>query len=145
MSGILLNLILTRGLLKKLIEIYDDTRPYLPSSPYYSEKAFESGFPLPEDHLWGPRDYFKGDYYKNAKNRFASETGYQGFPSPKSLEMFLAQPQKMFKDNGEPTDEYTVHAASPELGNTSWYIYRIGLTYKQILKLFGKAEENFND
>lgn len=137
--------ILTRGLLKKLIEIYDDTRPYLPSSPYYSEKAFESGFPLPEDHLWGPRDYFKGDFYKNAKNRFASETGYQGFPSPKSLEMFLAQPQKLFKDNGEPTDEYTVHAASPELGNTSQYIYRIGLTYKQILKLFGKAEENFND
>lgn len=137
--------VLTRGLLKKLTEIYDYTRPYLPSSPFISEKAHESNLPLPEDHLWGPRDYFKGDFYRNAKSRFASETGYQGFPSPKSLEKFLKEPERIFKDNGEPTDEYTVHAASPETGEESPYIYRIGLTYSQILKLFGSAENDFYD
>lgn len=135
----------TRSLLKKLTMMYDGSRPYLPSSPYISEGAYKTGFPLPEDHLWGPRDYFKGDFYNNAKSRFASETGYQGFPSPSSLEKFLKQPQKIFKENGEPTDEYTVHAASPEIGQKSPYVFRIGLTCSQILKLFGKAEDNFSD
>ncbi len=136
---------LTRSLLKKLTTMYDGSRPYLPSSPYISESAYKANFPLPEDHLWGPRDYFKGDFYTKAKSRFASETGYQGFPSPSSLEKFLEQPQRIFKDNGEPTDEYTVHAASPEIGQGSPYAFRIGLTYSQILKLFGKAEEGFDD
>ena len=136
---------LTRKLLKKLVEIYDYSRPYLASSPFISRKAYESGLPLPEDHLWGPRDYFKGEFYKNAKSRFASETGYQGMPSPKSLNRFLSRPEVIFKDNGEPTDEYTVHAASPEVDKKSPYIYRIGLTYSQIITLFGKAEPEFDD
>lgn len=35
---------------------------------------------LPENHLWGPRDYFKSDYYREAPALFASEMGYHGCP-----------------------------------------------------------------
>lgn len=137
--------VLTRRLLGELVELYDYSRPYLPSSPFVSERAFESGLPLPEDHLWGPRDYFKGEFYTGAKSRFASETGYQGMPSPESLSRFLENPERIFDENGEPTAEYKVHAASPELDMNAPYVYRIGLTYSQIVTMFGAAEDNFSD
>lgn len=137
--------IITRKVLKDLIRIYDYSRPYLPSSPYMSEMAYKTGYPLPEDHLWGPRDYFKGEYYKNAKSRFASETGYHGMTSPKSLEKFLKNPEIIFKENGEPTDEYLVHGATPELVTGTTYHYRIPLAYAQVVTLFGEAEKDFTD
>ncbi len=137
---------ITRELLKRLTAAHDFTRPYLPSSPYVDDTAYKNRFTLPEGHLWGPRDYFKGDFYKNAKSRFASEMGYQGFPSRNSLKKFLKNPEKIFKDGTNvPTEEYLVHSASPEASEKSPYAYRIGLTYSQILKLFDKAEENFDD
>ncbi len=137
---------ITRNLLKRLTAEHDYTRPYLPSSPFMDEASYKNGLTLPEDHLWGPRDYFKGDFYKNAECRFVSETGYQGFPSPNSMKRFLKNPEKIFKDDSDiPTDEYTVHAASPETAGQSPFIYRIGLTYSQILKLFKTAEAKFDD
>ena len=54
-----------------------------PSSPYIDEVAFKNhagDSRIPEQHLWGPRDYYKGDFYKNAIAHFASETGYHGCP-----------------------------------------------------------------
>ena len=67
----------------------DPTRPYLPSSPYYSPEVVTLGFDqhaLPEDHLWGPRGYYKDPFYKEATCLFASETGYHGMPCRESLE-----------------------------------------------------------
>ena len=52
---------LTREVLKRVTSAHDYTRPYLPSSPYIGESAYRTGLPTSEDHLWGPRDYFKGD------------------------------------------------------------------------------------
>ncbi len=137
--------IITRRVLKELTRTYDYSRPYLASSPFVSETAHKTDFPMPENHVWGPRDYFKSDFYKNAKCRFASETGYQGFPSPKSLAKFLKSPDVIFNPDGTPSEEYTVHAASPETAPDSPYAYRIGLTYRQIVNLFGSAENNFDD
>ena len=137
--------ILTRNVLQKCVELHDYARPYLPSSPYVSTAAFRGEGLMPEDHLWGPRDYFKGPYYKNTFCHFASETGYHGFPSSESLKRFLASPEKLFKDNCVPTDEYLVHAASPELDPDAPYAYRIKLAYDQVVTLFGNAEEDFSD
>ena len=137
--------VLTRDLLKGLTAAYDYARPYLASSPFISAGAYKTGGVLPEDHLWGPRDYFKGDFYKNTKIRFASETGYQGMPSPESLKRFLANPELLFDENGNPTNEYIIHAASAETDIRAPYAYRIRLTYNQILKLFGSAERKFDD
>ena len=136
---------LTREVLKKCVELHDYARPYLPSSPYISTEAFHGKGLMPEDHLWGPRDYFKGPYYKDTFCHFASETGYHGFPSVASLKKFLRNPEKIFKDDGIPTDEYLVHAAGMELDPDAPYAYRIRLAYNQVMTLFGKAEEKLED
>jgi len=136
---------LTRKVLARAVELHDYSRPYLPSSPFVSDRAFRGEGLKPEDHLWGPRDYFKGPYYKDTFTHFASETGYHGFPSPKSLERFLEQPEKLFVAEGVPTDEYMVHAASMETDPKAPYSYRIKLAYDQVVTLFGKPAEDFDD
>lgn len=136
---------LNRTLLRRVVEAHDYFRPYLPSSPFVSEKAYNKEGIMPEEHLWGPRDYFKGDFYKNTFCHFASETGYHAFNSPKSLKRFLKEPEKLFVADSVPTDEYVVHAAGMELDPKGPYAYRIKLAYDQVITLFGKAEENFDD
>jgi beta-mannosidase len=52
--------VLTRVVLPQVIQQEDPRRPFLPSSPYIDEVAFKAGEKfIPEQHLWGPRDYFK--------------------------------------------------------------------------------------
>ena len=71
----------------------DPTRPYLPSSPYYSPAVVAAGMDphsLPEDHLWGPRGYYKDPFYAEATCLFASETGYHGMPCRESLEQMFS-------------------------------------------------------
>ena len=134
--------LITREVLRRAVLEHDFNRDYLPSSPYFSPAAYESGLEtLPENHLWGPRDYFKGPYYKDTFCHFASETGYHGFNSPASLQRFLAEPERIFGEDGNPTAEYLVHASCmvPEMSDP--YAYRIGLAYRQVETLFGKAEK----
>lgn len=135
---------LTRKILKHAAELHDYSRPYLPSSPYISESVFTGAGIRPEEHLWGPRDYFKGAFYKNTFCHFASETGYHGFPSPASLRQFLKESEKIFREDGRATDEYLVHAASMETEDGP-YAYRIRLAYNQVVTLFGSAEADLDD
>lgn len=137
--------LLTRQVLKRAVMTWDYAGNYLPSSPYISDNACRNHLPLQEDHLWGPRDYFKGDYYRNAKCHFASETGYHGFPSVDSLRTFLKEPEKLFDENGNTTREYLVHAACMEPREGAPYAYRIKLAYKQVVTLFGSAEPGLED
>lgn len=137
--------VLTREVLPRAVEMHDYTRPYLPSSPYMSEAVFRGEGILPEEHLWGPRDYFKGNFYKNTFCHFASETGYHGFNSPESLKRFLKEPEIIFKEDGVATDEYLVHAAGMETLPDAPYAYRIRLAHNQVATLFGKAEESLDD
>ena len=136
---------LTRRVLKHAVELHDYSRNFLPSSPYISVAAHNGEGIIPENHLWGPRDYFKGDFYKNTFCHFASETGYHGFPSPESLKKFLNEPEKIFREDGRATDEYLVHAASMETEGDAPYAYRIQLAYDQVVTLFGSAEEDLGD
>ena len=136
---------LTRKVLRRCVELHDYARPYLPSSPFVSEAVYSGEGIMPEEHLWGPRDYFKGPYYRDTFCHFASETGYHGFPSPRSLHSFLQNPEKIFREDGVPTEEYLVHAASMELDPNAPYAYRIKLAYDQVVTLFGKAETDFAD
>ena len=136
---------LTRSVLKYAVNMHDFSRPYLPSSPYFSEAVFNKTAQAPERHLWGPRDYFKGNFYKDTFCHFASETGYHGFPSTKTLEKFLKNPQIIYREERVPTDEYLVHAASMETDISAPYAYRINLAYDQVVTLFGKAELKLDD
>lgn len=129
---------ITREIIPKILERIDPYREYLPSSPYVSKAAYENGDHdvLPEAHLWGPRDYFKGDYYTTASAHFASEIGYHGCPSPESLKKFIS-PEKLWpwQDN----DEWQIHSACMELGNDVPYEFRNALMANQIKVLFGEV------
>ncbi len=86
---------ITREVLPQVIDRLDPFRPYIASSPYISAKAFNAGDnqqgskAYPEDHLWGPRDYFKSEFYKGSKAYFVSEIGYHGCPCKESIEKFI--------------------------------------------------------
>lgn len=139
--------VITRKLIPDLLRIHDFARPYLPSSPYMDEYAFKTGAPISEDHLWGPRDYFKGSYYKNTVCHFASETGYHGCPSPKSLEKFMTKETlwPIFDENGVPGKEWLVHAACMRADMSDPYAYRIRLMADQVKTLFGEMPDNLDD
>lgn len=131
----------TRELLPNVLMQHDPLRDYLPSSPYISEKAYSQNCHrsarLPEDHLWGPRRYYKESFYTDANCRFASETGYHGCNSPKSIEKFIAPDSRWpWKDN----DSWLVHAASMELSKeNNVYGYRIPLMASHLDILFGDS------
>ncbi|HEY5585074.1 MAG TPA: sugar-binding domain-containing protein [Ruminiclostridium sp.] len=134
---------ITRQVIPDVLAFEDPTRPYLPSSPFVDEEA--TGLPmeyLTENHLWGPRDYFKSNYYKNSMCNFVSEIGYHGCPSIESMSKFLSE-DKMWpwKDN----DEWIIHSSSPETDKSGSYVYRIELMAKQIKELFGKVPDTLEN
>ena len=139
--------VITRKLIPDLLRIHDFTRPYLPSSPYWDEYAFKTWLPISEDHLWGPRDYFKGEYYKNTVCHFASETGYHGCPSPKSLEKFMTKESlwPIFEENGDVGKEWLVHAVCVRGDMTDPHAGRIPLMVRQVKTLFGDIPDNLDD
>ena len=136
---------ITREVIPNVITTLDQTRPYLPSSPYISEKVFEvmkksglsSGDVATEIHAWGPRDYYKASFYQNNTASFISETGYHGCPSPKSIKKFIT-PDKVFPyfDN----NEWNLHSTDKMYSD-----HRVMLMHNQVLQLFGKAPDNLED
>ena len=133
--------IITREVLPRAIKKHDMFREYLPSSPYISQKSYDTGhiMSLPEDHLWGPRQYYKQEFYRDAKCRFVSETGYHGCNSPESVKKFIA-PSKLWpwKDN----KSWLAHAVCMELESRRpdgflESAYRIALMASHLDVLFG--------
>lgn len=127
---------ITREIIPRVIEQNDLDRPYLPSSPYISNEMYnagvrsqEYGSPLVEDHLWGPRDYFKSDFYSNNKAHFISEIGYHGCPSYESIKKFIT-PEKLWPYTNN--SEWILHS-SDQFGDPS----RVMLMEKQVRQLFG--------
>ena len=137
----------TKIKIKNVIDEYDKTRPYIPSSPYIDETAIKyfGKIHTAEDHIWGPRDYFRSDYYRNANCYFASEIGYHGCSSPKALDKFLKTSYPIFKADGTPTSEYLAHASSIVNNMSSQYAYRIRLMSDQVETLFNKNFDNIVD
>jgi beta-mannosidase len=133
--------VLTRKIIPEVLFSYDPIRPFIPSSPYVDQATYEEGSVLSEDHLWGPRDYYKGDYYKNNQAVFASEIGYHGCPSPESIEKFIPA-QSLFP---YMNDDWIVHAASPEKGLNGDFSYRIELMANQIKVLFGSIPDDIRN
>lgn len=134
--------VLTREVLPRAINEYDGTRPYLPSSPYVSPKVYKNGCSsATEQHLWGLRDYFKGEYYRDTKACFASEIGYHGCPSKKSIEKFIDKEYLWPPKNNK---QWILHCSSPEYPSGA-YVYRIDLMTTQIKNLFGRSADNLDE
>lgn len=143
---------LTRQLIPEVLWEEDPLRIYLPSSPYIDKPArdiahpFDFAYPsmeqYTEQHLWGPRDYFRGEYYAKNIANFASEIGYHGCPSPISVHRFLSE------DHVWPWQsnmDWIVHASSPENTGKGLWDYRIQLMADQIQVLFGEVPDTLED
>jgi len=133
---------ITRETLPDTLFLYDPHREYIPSSPYYTPEIIASGNVglLPDDHLWGPRDYFKSAYYMNAAAHFVSEIGYHGCPDVSSLRKFLS-PEKLFDMQ---SDEWIIHCSSPNGAEGQW-AYRIPLMANQVKVMFKGEIDNIED
>lgn len=133
---------LTRSILPEAVRQNDPFRSYLPSSPYIDSYSFKKKNKfLPEDHLWGLRDYFKSDYYAKSKCKFASEMGYHGCPSPESIKKFISKECLWPYDN----EEWLLHSTSPLPEIDKRYNFRVELMANQIKVLFGNIPENLKD
>ncbi len=135
---------LTREVIPGVLRTEDGSRPYLPSSPYLSPEAVKNGLSAPEQHLWGPRKYFKGKFYRNNTATFVSEIGYHGCPSVRSIKRFIPE-EKLWNYKGNAMWLY--HASSPDLFDSP-YTYRIGLMARQIGYFFGykpRSLERFSE
>lgn len=134
------NNLITRKTVPETLFRYDPFRPYLPSSPYVSPSAWETRDEnlLPENHLWGPRDCFKANYYTGSKAHFISEIGYHGCPNVSSMKKFLS-PDKLWpwQDN----DEWIAHCTAPD-GKGDFFSYRLKLMSDQIGEFFGIEAQN---
>jgi beta-mannosidase len=133
--------VLTRVVLPRVLQQEDARRSFLPSSPYVDEVAFQRGEQyIPEQHLWGPRDYFKSDYYRSSLCHFASEIGYHGCPSPHSIRKFISPKNVWPNDN----KEWLLHStcAVPGLGAGEG---RIELMTNQIREMFGVVPDTLEE
>ena len=99
-------------------------------------------FMASEQHLWGPRDYFKSDFYKNTKASFVSEIGYHGCPAVERIKKFISQ-DKNYEEIGNI--EWDYHASNPFMQDNDFLNYRTKLMIKQIRELFGTVPEKLED
>lgn len=133
---------ITREIIPDILFLYDCFRAYTPSSPYYNDEFVKSNGKgnLAEDHLWGPRDYYKSSYYSNNKASFISEIGYHGCPGVKSIKKFIS-PENLFNTE---SDEWILHCTSPA-GTDGPFNYRIKLMCNQVKVMFKDKINNIND
>jgi beta-mannosidase len=131
---------INREVLPEVVFRCDPYRQYLPSSPYISPEVAATGDHrlMPEEHLWGPRDYFKSTYYTEHTAEFVSEAGYHGCPSLSSLKRFIDE-QHLWPATNDP--QWILHSVD-WVGKS----YRIQLMSNQVQELFGTVPadiENF--
>jgi beta-mannosidase len=132
---------LTREVLPQVIQRMDPHRAYVPSSPYAPPSVTSQPDPFratPEQHLWGPRGYFKSPFYTQHSAHFIGEIGYHGCPGPASLRRFLT-PEHLWP--WQNNDEWQVHAVyhwnHPAVDRD-----RIKLMASQVKELFGGVPDD---
>ncbi|MFC1975120.1 glycoside hydrolase family 2 TIM barrel-domain containing protein [Chloroflexota bacterium] len=127
---------LTREVIPQVVHRCDPHRTYIPSSPYLSPKLTGVSEPdrhLPEQHLWGPRGYYKSPFYTQHTAHFIGEIGYHGCPNVSSIQRFIS-PEKLWPWSNN--DEWQVHAVY-HWRHSAIDRDRIALMANQIRELFG--------
>ncbi len=122
---------ITRRLIPEVVRLNDVGRPYLESSPFWDDRLkTDKGVHASEAHLWGIRDYYKSDFYKQSKAHFVSETGYHGCPSMQSIRKFIT-PENVFPYHNS---EWNLHSTDQQDRS-----HRVMLMEDQVRQLFGKV------
>ena len=137
---------ITREVLPEVVRLYDTARDYLPSSPYFppslnvltddlSDKA-------PENHLWGPRDYYKSRYYIDPAAIFASEIGYHGMPNFENLDKFVDKSTLKSKSEANKDLGWICHASQPCGDLSGPWKFRLELMDKQVNNVWHKLPDD---
>ena len=133
---------LTRQAIPQSLQRFDPHRLYIPSSPYISPQALGgSASDTPEQHLWGPRGYFKADFYTRHTAHFIGEIGYHGCPAPDSVQKFIS-PENLWPP--QDNEEWQLHSVYHWRARATQRD-RIELMAKQVRALFGSAPDNLTD
>lgn len=129
---------ITREVLPRVIRENDPYRKFLPSSPFIDGGLSRSE--IPEQHLWGPRAYYKDDYYKNSSAQFVSECGYHGCPDVESIRKFI--PAEELSDMTGPS--WAAHNSDYRLFRTRSYD-RNQLMADQVRMMTGEVPKDLNE
>jgi beta-mannosidase len=135
--------LITREVLPRVIQRCDPGRPYVPSSPYHAPEKVRRGDArlLPEQHLWGPRDYFKSRFYTETTAHFIGEIGYHGCPNVSSMRRFLDEAHLWpWRENSQ----WITHCTDSTPGGGP-YKHRVQLMADQIRELFGIDPEALDE
>lgn len=136
---------LTREVIPQVVHRCDPKRAYVPSSPYVppvlsiEEDAWGH---TPEQHLWGPRGYYKSPFYVQHSAHFIGEIGYHGCPNVESIRRFISPEQVWpWHKSAEKNDEWQVHAVY-HWQHAAVDRDRIQLMANQVRELFGAIPED---
>ncbi len=136
---------LTREVLPQVAHRCDPHRAYIPSSPYVSPAAAQETDPsraTSEQHLWGPRGYYKSPFYTEHRAGFIGEIGYHGCPNVASIRRFIS-PERLWPcvNNLEWQAHSVYHWLSPDAFDRD----RITLMANQVRELFGEIPDTLDD
>ena len=132
---------LTREVIPQVVHRLDPHRAFVPSSPYVPPSVGpvpSAWMRTPEQHLWGPRGYFKSPFYTLHSAHFIGEQGYHGCPNVASIRRFIS-PEKLWPwDNNAEWQEHAVyHWQHPTRDRD-----RIKLMANQVRELFGVVPDD---
>jgi beta-mannosidase len=135
---------LTRQVIPQALQRHDPQRAYMPSSPYTPPSIF--GRPdawrlTPEQHLWGPRGYYKSPFYTRHSAHFIGEIGYHGCPNVSSIHRFIS-PEHLWPWQNNP--EWHTHDVY-HWQHSAVDRDRIRLMANQVKELFGAIPDNLED
>lgn len=129
---------ISRETLPRAVRENDPMRVFLPSSPYIEGGIARED--IPEQHNWGPRAYFKDDYYRLSRAHFVSECGYHGCPAPETLKKFIPEDELWPMGGGS----WTAHNSEYRLAYKRGYD-RNELMANQVRIMFGKMPETLEE
>lgn len=148
---------ISRETIPRVLWDLDVTRPYLPSSPFWSSASFRHESRRPEEHLWGNRDCHKTEYLICSPACFVSETGFHGCPNRSSIERMMSPncvyPWTKVTNNGaDPVedfhfnDEWQYKASNPLLDrHDKWALRRNANMTKLAKSFFGTVPLELDD
>ena len=130
---------ISREVLPNEARNHDPYRPYIESSPCIP-CTIDSDLDVPEQHNWGPRDYFKGEFYRHTTAHFISEIGYHGCPAVSSLKKYISR-EKLWP---MPNDEWDTHDTEYTPWGKREYNRNL-LMRNQVQALFGEVPQTLED
>ena len=132
---------LTREIIPHVLENHDPHRHFIPSSPYTPSSVTslpDAWQRTPEQHLWGPRGYYKSPFYTHHSAHLIGEIGYHGCPDVTSLRRFLS-PEHLWP--WQENEEWQLHSVY-HWSHTAIERDRIQLMANQVNELFGMIPED---